>query len=53
MESSVSMTVRFIQFDNPEGKDDNGQCCDEADSVCELNGGCDHYFKMCVDNPQR
>ncbi|XP_070192615.1 neurogenic locus notch homolog protein 1-like isoform X2 [Littorina saxatilis] len=39
--------IRFIRFDNPGGKGNNGHCCDGRAFFCPSK--CDHRFVICVD----
>ena len=39
------ISVTFLNYYNGEALDSNGDCCDF------LCGTCDHYFVICIDDP--
>ncbi|XP_064604186.1 delta-like protein 4 [Liolophura sinensis] len=42
-----TLEIRFIKFENHEGKEGSGACCDGVWFVCPSK--CDHKFDICVD----
>ncbi|CAH1782993.1 unnamed protein product [Owenia fusiformis] len=52
IESTASVSLKLIYFENSNGHGHNGHCCDGRGIFCESGGGrggCDHYFIMCLD----
>ena len=49
VQGEAKLLLRLIYYTNPEGKLSNGHCCDGWPIRCERNGGCDYYFRICLD----
>ena len=48
-------SLTMVNFSNPSGHGDNGNCCDSvtsSESTCRINP-CDPYFLMCMGSEER
>ena len=41
------ISVKFVRYENRQGKLSNGNCCDGRAKFCMSD--CDHLFKICID----
>ena len=50
VDADGKIKIKFLTYENRNGKAANGHCCDGKWGVCQSNG-CDHFFKICLDKP--